>query len=87
MTYPVNSRDPENPFNWYGLNPTLPVLFTGACQVRQVGVGDCVTTQGAYNSVYPALANPTANMTRANSHSTTRAVTLYQVTPQDIPNY
>lgn len=55
-------EDPEE--QYYGTDPTLPVTYTGAWQVRQFGVGG-VSTFGTAPSVVDGLANPPTAMTTA----------------------
>ena len=88
MTYPVNSPLTEDPFDWYGLSPSLPILFTGAYQTRQVGVGDSLTL-GAPGNIAGALVSTAvpAKMTSAINKSATRAVALYKVTAEDIEEF
>jgi hypothetical protein len=77
-------EDPENLY--YGTSPTLPVLFTGAWQVRQFGVG-AANTLGQPHSIASALANPPEAMTTAATSSATNAKDLYVVTPNDLDYY
>ena len=86
MTYPVNTPEPEDPFSWYGLSPALPVVFTGAWQTRQVGVGDCQTL-GAGSHAATALSTVPTKLTSALTRSASRALALYRVTPSDQTNY
>lgn len=73
-------ENPEEQF--YGTDPTLPVLFTGAYQVRQFGVGGA-TTQGAPITILSALANPPAAMVTAAEAAITDTVT----TSNDLARY
>lgn len=71
--------DPENPESQ---GPTVPAMYTAACQVRQYGVGGA-STQGAGPSVLGALKNPPAAMVTAASH----AITAPVVTINDLEDY
>lgn len=77
----------ENPMlQYYGTDPTLPVLFTGAYQTRQFGVGQA-DGLGRPITITSALANASDNMTDAEEDSITHAVALYAVTANDVFNY
>lgn len=54
----------EDPEQVYEVLADLPVLYTGAWQIRQFGAGDA-STYGAGASILSALANPSANMVTA----------------------
>jgi hypothetical protein len=71
--------DPENPESQ---GPTVPAIYTNACQVRQYGVGGA-STHGAGPSVLPALKNPPAAMVTAAAHARTTSV----VTLNDLVDY
>ena len=55
-------EDPENLY--YDPSLALPIVYTHAYQIRQVGVGGASGIGGAPN-VLAALANPPANMVTA----------------------
>lgn len=55
----------ENPDEeYYGTDPTLPIVLTGTYQVRQFGVGGAATT-GAPVNILNALKSPPAAMVTA----------------------
>jgi hypothetical protein len=80
----VGFESPEE--QYYGTSPTLPVLYTGAWQTRQFGVGGAKTLGRPYD-VSTALASPPTKMTTAANDSITNATGLYVVTANDIFNY
>jgi hypothetical protein len=88
MSNPVSGYEGfESPDEqYYGTNPTLPVLFTGTYQVRQFGAGGA-STYGRPKSITSALANPTAHMTTAENDSIAHATSQYVVTDNDKFNY
>jgi len=84
---PMGYQGFENPENlYYGTSPTLPVVYTGAWQVRQFGVGDARGI-GHAHTITHSLASAPAAMKTAESSSLTKAVTLYAVTQNDLDNY
>lgn len=80
----AQTPDLEDPENTWGTS--LPVLFTGAYQTRQFGVGDADTI-GPFQTVAVSLATVPANMTSAINKSATRAVGLYVVSQSDKDRY
>ncbi len=73
----------ESPMRWYyGYNPPLPVLFTGAYQTRQTGVGGARGLGNNFASIQRSLNSPVAAMTKAYNDSLTRAAAFYVVTTE-----
>lgn len=82
----------ESPMNQYSPGSTIPVLYTGAWQVRQFGAGDCLT-QGSIGASYPyanitsGLYTVPADMAEAVSVSLTAATALYLQSTRDKADY
>lgn len=58
----------ENPEENYQVLSNMPVVYTGAWQMRQFGAGDASTHRVGAN-VLSALANPPANMVTAQENT------------------